>query len=622
MPEGAFGMLKSDLKQNLVLLVFCFLLFEVLTGATLGFVVFGIVLTMAGIKTNKLVRNVLAIGVFASYWLTYGKIIDTEVGLNFLTSIIVLKILEKETTRDRYMIFFGMLLLISAGSLFEKTLTYVIFFGISFFILITDFYAFLGQRFRLKDLAIALLWVSPLTFLLFFFVPRLLNPIPFNQNTLTPGEIGYTADVNISEIDSLESNGAPVFQVSASRKLSMDELYWRGNTLSYTDGWNWKLMTQDRETPFPVFAVRNPDSQVAQKIRLFTTPEYFFALDYPGHLSFGDQIYLLNGKMKTFAQTRWDWVQRYEAWSDPKFVIEENEELRKYLQIPLPRKIREDIQRKFPGSTLDEVSNSVRSYFLKESFSYSLSPGKSRSYVQFMNKKAGFCSHFASATALILRVKGIPTRLVSGFMGGTYNEFGDFYLVSQNDAHVWVEALENGRWKRLDPTGWISPSRVSMGGEAFMSRRQSETGIAKYFSFLRTAKMWFQQWDFQFYQWLEQMDYHGQEAWLEKIHFKREWLYSFLPLMLVIFMLIYTVFLSTRKKGDSVSAYQELWSLFHQKMRKKGVELSSVSVSATQEILSKHQDENVKSVWNDLYDWSFSGKKVSVPELKKRIKKI
>jgi len=109
-------MLKEDYKQTFVLIVFSFLLMEVLTGATLLFVLVGALIVFFQIRTSKIIRNALAMGVFASYWLKYGKVIDPEIGLNFLTSIIVLKILERETIRDRYMIFFGLLLLISSGS--------------------------------------------------------------------------------------------------------------------------------------------------------------------------------------------------------------------------------------------------------------------------------------------------------------------------------------------------------------------------------------------------------------------------------------------------------------------------------------------------------------------------
>ena len=47
----------------------------------------------------------------------------------------------------------------------------------------------------------------------------------------------------------------------------------------------------------------------------------------------------------------------------------------------------------------------------------------------------------------------MPTRNVTGFIGGTYNRFGEFYAVRQGDAHSWVEVYIDGRgWTRFDPT--------------------------------------------------------------------------------------------------------------------------------------------------------------------------
>ena len=55
--------------------------------------------------------------------------------------------------------------------------------------------------------------------------------------------------------------------------------------------------------------------------------------------------------------------------------------------------------------------------------------------------------------AMLLRTLKVPTRNVTGFIGGTYNRFGDFYAVRQGDAHSWVEVYLDGRgWTRFDPT--------------------------------------------------------------------------------------------------------------------------------------------------------------------------
>ncbi len=67
--------------------------------------------------------------------------------------------------------------------------------------------------------------------------------------------------------------------------------------------------------------------------------------------------------------------------------------------------------------------------------------------------KRGHCEFYSTAMAVMLRVAGVPSRNVTGFVGGTYNRFGDFYAVRQGDAHSWVEAyLPKLGWTRFDPT--------------------------------------------------------------------------------------------------------------------------------------------------------------------------
>jgi transglutaminase-like putative cysteine protease len=70
-----------------------------------------------------------------------------------------------------------------------------------------------------------------------------------------------------------------------------------------------------------------------------------------------------------------------------------------------------------------------------------------------LNRKAGHCEYFSSALVLMLRTVGVPTRMVSGFKGGTVNTISGAYEVEQRHAHVWVEALIGGeRWLTVDPT--------------------------------------------------------------------------------------------------------------------------------------------------------------------------
>jgi len=67
--------------------------------------------------------------------------------------------------------------------------------------------------------------------------------------------------------------------------------------------------------------------------------------------------------------------------------------------------------------------------------------------------KRGHCEFYSTAMAVMLRTVGVPSRNVTGFIGGTWNRFGRFYAVRQGDAHSWVEVYLEGRgWITYDPT--------------------------------------------------------------------------------------------------------------------------------------------------------------------------
>ena len=69
------------------------------------------------------------------------------------------------------------------------------------------------------------------------------------------------------------------------------------------------------------------------------------------------------------------------------------------------------------------------------------------------HQSAGHCEYFASAAALLLRLGGVPTRYVNGFLGGEWNGLRQSITVRDNRAHSWVEAyLGSTGWVRVDAT--------------------------------------------------------------------------------------------------------------------------------------------------------------------------
>lgn len=98
---------------------------------------------------------------------------------------------------------------------------------------------------------------------------------------------------------------------------------------------------------------------------------------------------------------------------------------------------------------------------LSHDFAYDLhspSGGKSQPLDDFLfGSRRGHCEFFSTAMAVMLRTLGIPSRNVTGFVGGTWNRFGRYYAVREGDAHSWVEAYvdepgHGASWQTFDPT--------------------------------------------------------------------------------------------------------------------------------------------------------------------------
>jgi len=91
-------------------------------------------------------------------------------------------------------------------------------------------------------------------------------------------------------------------------------------------------------------------------------------------------------------------------------------------------------------------------------------------------RQAGHCEYFSTAMVVMLRSIGIQARNVNGFLGGRWSQFGDYLVVTQNEAHSWVEVwLQGYGWVTFDPTpagagtgdvttSWLWPGRIFFDG--------------------------------------------------------------------------------------------------------------------------------------------------------------
>ncbi len=130
-------------------------------------------------------------------------------------------------------------------------------------------------------------------------------------------------------------------------------------------------------------------------------------------------------------------------------------------------RLKHDFSREQVGPASENIQDAID--YVKDylnQFTYTLSPGKlpkGEDFVEYFlyENKIGYCSHFASAGALILRAMGYPSRYVEGYAisrSDLMNQVMISYIGDETDiveivvkdynAHAWVEVY-------IDGFGWI-----------------------------------------------------------------------------------------------------------------------------------------------------------------------
>jgi transglutaminase-like putative cysteine protease len=134
----------------------------------------------------------------------------------------------------------------------------------------------------------------------------------------------------------------------------------------------------------------------------------------------------------------------------------------RYLALPgdLPPRVVDLAHRWTDGLPTIEAKARAIEERLRRDYGYDLkspSQGTRQPVDHFLfESKRGHCEFFSTAMAMMLRAVGIPSRNVTGFVGGTWNRWGHYYAVREGDAHSWVEAYidhpTRPGWQTFDPT--------------------------------------------------------------------------------------------------------------------------------------------------------------------------
>jgi hypothetical protein len=167
--------------------------------------------------------------------------------------------------------------------------------------------------------------------------------------------------------------------------------------------------------------------------------------------------------------------------------------------------------------------------------------------------------------------------------GGEYNHLGSYYIVRANDAHAWVEAYDKktNSWSRLDPTAYVEPERIRLGGQGLHSPSLFNFDKSNY-NFLKKLNFnWIKEIELQLdvinYRFSLFMDNFNKEmqkilALRLKINVRTFYLLGLALLILVSGLFAYILAKKGRKKQVK-SLRPIIWSTFQKRMNKKGYQL-------------------------------------------------
>ena len=415
--------------------------------------------------------------------------------LEALALLVAVKSLQQKKFRDYLQIYAMSIFLLAGSSLITTDIMFLVYLLILLFLLnaAVVFLAYRSEDDSLvldyegafsiisKSSYIAILSI-PLTAVFFLVLPRTDYPFLSFLNVGKAVRSGFTEHVELGRVADIQENSEVIFRAQMHRVNDAD-LYWRGIVLDYFDGRSWtagnKSFIADEPTPMA--------GEVAQTIYLEPYySKYLFALDKP------IQIQLRNSKKtddlnylagKTIAVRT-----RYFARSVPTDIIHAvTVDRDRYLQLParvspelvkLVRSLMENQSRdQHPRVFLDFLQGADFSYATR---SLPISEAPVEDFI--FQHRYGNCEYFASALAVMLRIAGIPSRLVGGYHGGNYNELGGYYVVSQYQAHLWVEAYtDGGGWMRLDPTPASAVPIQSSGYQQVMMRVGKAMDVVNYY---------------------------------------------------------------------------------------------------------------------------------------------
>ena len=434
-------------------------------------------------------------------------LVSKDAGVTLLVVLMALKTLELRARRDAMVVFFLGFFLVLTTFLYSQSFLTAVGTGVSvwgWLTALTLAHIPAGRPTIRQAAGIAgraALIGTPVMVALFLLFPRI-GPLWPSANTAN--RTGLSDHLELGSVADLANDDSIAFRVKFDGPApAAAQLYFRGPVLIDSDGREWRAQSlfdgrarrtsatrasssveeQGRLTPYEM--TLEPTQLTWLPMLEITPPQ---AAERSTDPSQGVQV-LDGADVRPLADLDLQWRTRRPisqrvrlravAGLDDRIVGATAADLRENLRLPaqfFPRTrawsqqwLHDHSGRTRPGEAVDPdaLVASLYRHIGTAGFTYTLTPGayEGDPVDEFwLDRRVGFCEHFATSFVVVLRAMGVPARLVTGYQGADAQPEDGFYVVRQSNAHAWAEYWNPRRgWVRADPTAAVAPDRIERG---------------------------------------------------------------------------------------------------------------------------------------------------------------
>lgn len=496
--------------------------------------------------------------------------------VHLLTFAYLLKTFEIKQRKDFYQLLLLGLFLLASSLIFKQDLFFslIIFMGLILNLIVLQqiFSPTKTILLSVKLISLLLFQSSLFAIVLFVVFPRV---SPFWQvPNAKSAQTGLSEQVSPGDIANLALSSNLAFRADfkGGNIPRYSELYWRAMTLENYDGrkWSREKSSQKVSTPEQPFVPIMSGEYIGYDV--IVEPSYQKWLFGLTVATSSDPLIRLLDDYTIQSRNRLSQISYYQVES--------------YLQAPLDLEISDTKKQRnlaiIAGSNpkLEKLalmlkqqyinpidrSKVVLAWFREKNYFYTLKPPLliNNSLDQFFfETRSGFCVHYASTYTYLMRAAGIPARVVTGYLGGEYNNVGRINTTKQNkqqgghlsvyqyDAHAWSEIwLEGIGWRRVDPTSAVDPQRVDSGWSNELLAQQSSLnndflGLYQFknIAWINSIRLQFDALDYQWARWVlgysSKQQYELLKRWFgQNVQWK---VVGIIVAMLVIILVLFTL---------------------------------------------------------------------------------